>query len=109
MAAKRSKKKKTGKIMHFFDSLDEVCKDYGARLLVNEHWIDIEFKDGKYVTYALPFDSKSKLDMSTFKDMIDCIESGFQGRVFSKNGQFIDYAPAAASIDRVLIAVDMMV
>ena len=103
--AVKSKKKRAS---NFFDRLEEVCKDYGAELLVNEFWIDIQFKDGKQLTYALPFDSKSMLDKSTFKDMVDCIESGFQGRVFGKDFRFIGYAPQSKSIEETLVAVDLM-
>ena len=104
--AVKSKKKRASS---FFDRLEEMCKDYGARLLVNEFWIDIEFKDGKQLTYALPFDSKSRLNESAFSDMVEAIESGFRGRVFSKDGRFIGYAPQAVSVSEILIASDMMV
>ena len=104
MAVKSKKRRASG----FFDRLEEACKEYGAELLVNEHWIDIQFKDGKQLTYALPFDSKSRLNESTFNDMVDAIESGFRGRVFSKDGHFIDYAPEAVSVSEILIASDMM-
>jgi hypothetical protein len=105
MAAKSKKRK----AFNFFDSLEEACKDYGAKLLVNEFWIDIEFKDGKRLTYALPFDSKSRLNESAFNDMVEAIESGYRGRVFSKDGRFIGYAPEAVSVSEILIASDMMV
>lgn len=103
--AVKSKKRKASS---FFDSLEEACKDYGAELLVNEFWIDIQFKDGKQLTYALPFDSKSRLNESAFNDMVEVIESGYRGRVFSKDGRFIGYAPEAVNISEILIASDMM-
>lgn len=103
--AVKSKKRRASS---FFDRLEEVCKDYGAELLVNEFWIDIQFKDGKRLTYALPFDSKSRLNESAFNDMVEAIESGFSGRVFSKDGHFIGYAPQAVSVSEILVAVDMM-
>lgn len=104
MAVKRKKRRASS----FFDRLEEMCKDYGAELIVDEGWINIQFKDGKYLTYAFPFDSKLRLNESAFSDMVEAIESGFCGRVFSKDGRFIGYAPQAVSVSEILIASDMM-
>ena len=89
---------------NYFTRVEEACKQYGARLLVHEFYAEIVFKDGKTLTYALPV-----YGYGDVKDLLEGIESGFRGRVFRKNGDFIDYAPASASIDNILIAVDMMV
>ena len=82
--------------------LEKICESYGVKVFVDEFSIEIDFKDNKYLYYAIDHEGGLKTILE------DIEKKGIHGRVF-KDCKFIGYAPEKKSLEEILIAVDMMV
>ena len=87
------------------ENIDDICKRYGASLLLSQFNCTIMFKDGKELVYAM--NNQCKTVDSILRNAKSIMLSNAHGRIF-KDGKFIGYAPAASSIDELLVAVDLM-
>ena len=85
-----------------FDNFMKSCIQYGADVRF-DRCIDIVFKDGKVLRYAMPlFPRDQSIDICKFLTIS-------HGRVFSSHNAFIGYAPKSNTIDELLISVDIMI
>lgn len=79
--------------------IESICKQYGVEVSYDEFCLNIEFKDGKTLSYVFGVNGTKTI----LQDILD----GIHGRVF-KDNKFIGYAPKCKSLEEILVNVDMM-
>lgn len=79
--------------------IESICKQYGVEVSYDEFCLNIEFKDGKTLSYVF--------GVNGTKTILQDILNGIHGRVF-KDSKFIGYAPKCKSLEEILVNVDMM-
>ena len=87
--------------------IHETIEQYGAKFVFDQFSGSIIFKDGKILKYAM--DNQAKDVDAVLKLLDNTIKSDAHGRIFSKDGKFVGYAPEGKSIDEILVVVDMMI
>ena len=86
--------------------IEDACNDIGAKMFFDQFTFTISFKDGKKLIYAIC--NVGKTTSQILDDVAKIIKNGGHGRIFSQTGEFLGYAPENASIDAILIHVDLM-
>ena len=79
--------------------VESICKQYDVKVSYDEFCLNIEFKDGKTLSYVFGVNGTKTI----LQDILD----GIHGRVF-KDNRFIGYAPKCKSLEEILVNVDMM-
>lgn len=87
--------------------IEDACNGIGAKMFFDQFTFTIMFKDGKKLIYAL-YNAGKTVDQ-ILDNVAKTIEEGGHGRIFSQAGKFLGYSPENASIDEILVVVDMMI
>lgn len=87
--------------------IEDACNGIGAKMFFDQFTFTIMFKDGKKLIYALY--NAGKTVNQILDNVAKIIKEGGHGRIFSQTGKFLGYSPENASIDEILVVVDMIV